>query len=324
MILILSNKWDITVDFVVRELQEREHPYLRVNTEELPDIEVTSQLPDLSVIIEQNDERVDIAKEIGAIWYRRPGEPYEFAEDQEKPDKSTVEYITEQWGAWIQSLRTISGITWVNSPDANHQMESKIYQLSLAHEIGFTIPETTITNRKEDAVEAFNRHGQTVITKALSSPLITKTEQNEFVFSVLLEEPPKDAESLSICPTIFQEPLVPKTDYRVTVVGDQVLPVKIEAEKGKHVPVDWRKEKESLRFVQTELPVEIEELCREFVREADLLFGAIDLVRANGEYVFLEINPNGEWGWLQKPWGVPIAENITDLLIEQDCKGGQA
>lgn len=317
MILILSNKWDVTVDFVVRELQSRRYPYLRLNTEDLPNISVTTELPDFSVTVEKEDDTVNVSEEVGAVWYRRPGKPFEFTE--KKPDQGTVEYIREQWSAWLKSLQTIPEVKWVNHPADNGRMESKIHQLRLADNLGFKIPETVVSNEYTDIMEMFEQQDGAVISKALASPLINTSEQDEFVFSQYIDEAPaEDDDRLKVCPTIFQEPLLPKIDYRVTVIGDTVLPVKIEGNDGKKVPVDWRTEKEDVRFVKEALPQEIEDRCRKYVEEAGLVFGAIDLVKTGGEFVFLEINPNGEWGWLQKPWDVPIAENLTELLIRYD------
>lgn len=319
MILILSNKWDVTVDFVIKELQNQEYPYLRLNTEDLPDLSVTTEIPDFSVTVEKQGQQYDLTEDVGAVWYRRPGKPFEFTNEEDQPDQGTLDYIREQWAAWLQSLQTIPRVTWVNPPDANHRMESKIHQLRLAHESGFTIPETLVTNTGSEAVRLFEKYTDSMIAKALSSPLITDNDQDEFVFSVLLDEPPsKDDESLNLCPTIFQEPQLPKKDYRVTVVGDKVFAVRIEGKEEVSIPVDWRTKQEGARFVQVDLPNRIEDLCRRYVSEAGLYFGAIDLVEVGGEYVFLEINPNGEWGWLQKPWDVPIAENLTELLIQYD------
>jgi glutathione synthase/RimK-type ligase-like ATP-grasp enzyme len=317
MILILSNKWDVTVDFVVKELQSREYPYLRLNTEDLPELSVTTDLSDFSVTVEKEGDTVNISEEVGVVWYRRPGKPFEFTE--EKPDQGTVEYIREQWSAWLKSLQTIPGIKWVNHPTDNDRMESKIHQLRLADNLGFRTPKTVVSNEGSDIVEMFEQRDGAVISKALASPLINASDQEEFVFSQYLDEPPaEDDESLEVCPTIFQEPLLPKIDYRVTVIGDTVLPVKIEGEDGEKVPVDWRTEKEDVRFVEEDLPKHIENLCRRYVDEAGLVFGAIDLVKTDDEFVFLEINPNGEWGWLQKPWDIPVAENLTELLIRHD------
>jgi glutathione synthase/RimK-type ligase-like ATP-grasp enzyme len=325
MILILSNKYDVTVDFVVKELQRRDYPYLRLNTEDLADIDVTTRLPDLSIVVEKDGRVVDLTESVGAVWYRRPGKPFEFAEEVEKPDSGTVEYIREQWGAWVQSLETVQGITWVNPPAANERMESKVHQLRMADKIGFRIPDTVVTNSGSAVTEMFEEQDGSVISKALSSPIISESEQDEFVFSVHLEEPPsEDDESLKVCPTIFQESLLPKTDYRVTVIGDTVLPVRIEGVDEADVPVDWRTLKDEVQFIEDTLPESVEELCRNYVAQNGLVFGAIDLVKVGGEFVFLEINPNGEWGWLQKPWDVPIAQNLTDYLTAHDNKQGSS
>ncbi|EMA14668.1 MvdC/MvdD family ATP grasp protein [Haloarcula marismortui] len=319
MILILSNKYDVSVDFIIKELQDRDYPYLRLNTEDLAELEVTTKLPDFDVIVEKQGKKVNLTEEVGSVWYRRPGEPFEFVDEENKPDLGTIEYVKEQWSAWLQSLETLPDATWVNFPETNRRMESKIRQLRLADDIGFNTPNTVVTNSSEKVEELFEGR-ETVISKALSSPLISEKDQDKFVFSTQLDEPPSENDdSVSVCPTIFQEALLPKIDYRVTVIGDTVLPVKIEGEKG-DMPVDWRTEKEDVQFIQTDLPRSVEQLCREYVSEAGLLFGAIDLVERDGEFVFLEINPNGEWGWLQKPWDVPVAENLTELLIEHDTR----
>ncbi|MDQ3698554.1 MAG: hypothetical protein M3373_11110 [Gemmatimonadota bacterium] len=64
-----------------------------------------------------------------------------------------------------------------------------------------------------------------------------------------------------------------------------------------------------------QLPEKVEALCVELLTELNLCFGAIDIVRApDGEYVFLEINPNGQWAWVEERTGLPISDAIADLL----------
>src|SRR3989304_10162962 len=73
VILILSNKWDLTVDFVVRELQRREHSFLRLNTEDLVSQKATITLPDLHIFVSKHQKIYDLTKEVRVIWNRRPG-----------------------------------------------------------------------------------------------------------------------------------------------------------------------------------------------------------------------------------------------------------
>lgn len=84
--------------------------------------------------------------------------------------------------------------------------------------------------------------------------------------------------------------------------------------------LDWRTQKDGLQFVPCCLPAHVENLCRVYVKQSGLIFGAIDLIESNDVFVFLEINPNGEWGWLQKPMGLPIAETLCDLMIMMDSE----
>jgi hypothetical protein len=47
-----------------------------------------------------------------------------------------------------------------------------------------------------------------------------------------------------------------------------------------------------------------------------LKFGAFDLVeRPDGQIVFLECNPNGQYGWLEEDLGLPISESIAAELV---------
>jgi glutathione synthase/RimK-type ligase-like ATP-grasp enzyme len=111
-------------------------------------------------------------------------------------------------------------------------------------------------------------------------------------------------------------------DIRVTVVGEQVFPAKIHSQEFEETMVDWRKgENAKVKHERIELPPEIEDKCIELTKRLGLHFGAIDFVLDRGmNYVFLEINPNGQWGWIEKRLGYDISGEIVALLL----KGAQA
>lgn len=102
----------------------------------------------------------------------------------------------------------------------------------------------------------------------------------------------------------------------MTVIEEKAYAVRIESTKRESIPADWRTEKGELKFIPCELPNNIRKKCISFVSRCGLVFGAIDLVQVNDDFYFLEINPNGEWGWLQKGARLPIAETITDCLVK--------
>ncbi|MFN2444382.1 MAG: alpha-L-glutamate ligase, partial [Vicinamibacterales bacterium] len=64
-----------------------------------------------------------------------------------------------------------------------------------------------------------------------------------------------------------------------------------------------------------DLPNGMADACRRLVASYGLMFGAIDLiVDATGEYYFLELNPNGQWVWVQQATGLPIREALCRVL----------
>ena len=82
--------------------------------------------------------------------------------------------------------------------------------------------------------------------------------------------------------------------------------------------VDWRRgDVDRLDHWIEELPGEVARQCIELVADYGLLFGAIDLARrADGKYVFFELNPNGQWAWLEHRTGLPLRARLADLLLQ--------
>lgn len=109
----------------------------------------------------------------------------------------------------------------------------------------------------------------------------------------------------------------------------RVYATEILGRNGRPILGDWRRKGVGLHFSKAELPDVVADTCVEITQRNGLHFGAIDLVKSGGDFYFLEINPSGEWGWLQTSAGLPIAEAIADWLIspetqlrQLDCRHG--
>jgi glutathione synthase/RimK-type ligase-like ATP-grasp enzyme len=101
------------------------------------------------------------------------------------------------------------------------------------------------------------------------------------------------------------------------VVGEKIFAAKVDSQKNEDTKIDWRKKKTP--FVSYDLPEQISEKCLVMTKKLNLEFGAIDMIRKpNGEYVFLEINPNGQWVWLDTEASLKISDEIINLLVQQD------
>jgi glutathione synthase/RimK-type ligase-like ATP-grasp enzyme len=99
----------------------------------------------------------------------------------------------------------------------------------------------------------------------------------------------------------------------VTVIGEKVFSAKINSQILNETKIDWRKKK--MPFEKYELPKGISDKCILITKKLQLSFGAIDLIKKlNGEYVFLEINPNGQWAWLETELDLKISDEIINYL----------
>lgn len=314
MILILSNEEDVTTDFVVRELAPDE--FVRLNAERLPQVGSVSFAASDGCF--HGDLRVGDAKvafeEIAAVYCRRVGAP---EASPEITDEGARAYASAEFAALVASLsRTIDAL-WVNHPLDVRRAESKPYQLAVAQRLGFHVPQTLITNDPDRAVEFARSQACRVAMKSLGSPRATCGGAERILFTRLLE--PDEIELVTdvrLAPVILQEFVEKRVDLRVTVVGREAFAVEIDSQGTPQGKVDWRAAAmNDLPHRRHKLPVAVRDQCIGLCRALCLNFGAIDLaLDAAGRYVFFEVNPNGQWAWVELLAGEPIARALANVL----------
>jgi glutathione synthase/RimK-type ligase-like ATP-grasp enzyme len=134
------------------------------------------------------------------------------------------------------------------------------------------------------------------------------------VFLRILVLESADLDGVRACAHLFQERIPKALDLRVVVIGRQVFTVGIHSHSEESA-LDWRLAYGDLTYSIEKLPKEIEDKILQLVRQFGLQFSSIDLILTpEGEYVFLELNPNGQFYWLEPPTGLPMAEAMADLL----------
>jgi glutathione synthase/RimK-type ligase-like ATP-grasp enzyme len=203
----------------------------------------------------------------------------------------------------------------VNHPSRNRLAGSKPHQLKVARSIGFDVPATLISN-DSTAVRAFAAEHQPLICKPLGEGRIEFDGGERLFFTSRFEATASDLlDDLGPEPYLFQELVDKNYDLRVTVIGEEVFAVRIESQVLPEAEVDWRRAGVRVPHVAETLPSEVVDRCLALVRGFELEFAAIDLVRARDDrYVFLELNPNGQWAWLEQLTGVPLRASLANLL----------
>jgi MvdC family ATP-grasp ribosomal peptide maturase len=225
-----------------------------------------------------------------------------------------------------ESLATLDGFwdslkeaRWVDNLERINTAHNKLRQLRVASEVGFVIPQTLVTNKAESAREFFHQVNGKMVSKLLTA-LSRSMEANSSFFlytSTVKEEDLQDAESLRYCPMVFQEQIPKQQELRVVYVNGHVFVGALEASIYAAAKVDWRKPGVEVGAWQHhQLPDEVIHRLQAFMGKFGLLFGALDFILTpSGEYVFLEVNPVGEWGMLERDLDLPIASAIADALI---------
>jgi glutathione synthase/RimK-type ligase-like ATP-grasp enzyme len=253
-------------------------------------------------------QKVDL-RDCRAAWWRRP-QPYTL-HNGIAPEVASFTYT--ECNEAVAGLWAALDLTWVNRPELDEVAHHKPYQLAVATEVGLQVPRTLITNDPGEARRFVDELGLgRVIYKTFLA-----SEEHWRETRLVREEELAVLDRVRLAPVIFQE-LVQAADIRVTAVGERLFATAITAAPGGY-DLDYRMDLPGASFQATELTAEISEGLRALMRRLGLLYGAIDLRRtADGDYVFLEINPAGEWMFVEERSGQPITEAVADFLIDLD------
>jgi MvdC family ATP-grasp ribosomal peptide maturase len=319
VVLLLTHSGDFyTVDLVAQALARMHVRPVRFNTDLFPSVvKLSARAGDKrdAHLITEAGEEVSVA-EVRAVWARKLWAP-RMADDLDERYRSMC--ISESNAALDGFLDALHQARWINNLDCQRNAENKQRQLRLATRADLRLPRTLVTNDPAAARQFFaETEGQTV-AKLLRPLDVGMDAVKSFVYTNRVrEEDLADAEALRHSPMVFQE-LIPKSyELRVACVAGKIFAGALDATGTSRGHTDWRRASpEECRWQKAELPTEVASSLQMLMLDLDLVFGAVDLIcTPAGEHVFLEVNPSGEWGMLERDLGLPISEAIAEALLE--------
>jgi glutathione synthase/RimK-type ligase-like ATP-grasp enzyme len=260
--------------------------------------------PSFSVSTREGD-RLDIAS-LDAIWFRRWNHPQQNIPPLADPAQVEVVHrscSTTLLGGLLTSFRG----AWVSTPEATRRAENKLVQLRAAQAAGFVVPQTLISQNPL-AIRAF--------CASLPSPAVIKTVHGtprSQLFSLrVTDDHLSDDDALRMCPTIFQEYVPGHRHLRVLCCGRRSYAVQIETEH-----LDWRLD---LDTPMSPVPLEaaVERQLGDVVERLGLRMGVADLkITPAGDPVWLELNPQGQFLFLEGLTGLDLTGVFSDFLREE-------
>jgi hypothetical protein len=318
MILILSAGDDAHVTEVVARLERRGVPTLVFAHRDLAgDAELSVRLGrDGATRLRLRSSRYDVElTDVRAAWVRRPGLITRGVED------AVTAARVDQCANLLQDAWSLLRCRWIPGPFAQLATldRQKLTQLALAARLGFEIPATCAGNDPDEVLELHEEHAGNLVSKLLW-PQTGRAEQGVRYTEVVTRRDLAHVERIRDCPIAFQENVPKALELRVTVVGERVFCAAVHSQATCQTRDDWRKyDDHATPHTAHELPADVAARCVALARALGLSYGALDLVLTpDGRHVFLEINPNGQYLWIEKETGLPIGAAVCEWLIAAD------
>ena len=322
MILCLSHSRDFyNIDIVQKRLQELGHETLRLNTDQFShrlSFDFGGAASPFTFNLQLNGRSID-SREIEAVWYRKLWGIEAPAElDPQYKAIFYQEYDTMR-DLFFDALRHVP---WMNPMRQDHWIGgNKAIQLELAQKNGLEIAPTLFTNDPEKVKSFFHGQCQGAMIAKLHGTLSRSMSGNSPMFpTTRIHEADLDQlDTLPYCPMIFQQ-FIPKVyELRIAYVDGIMFAGKIDTGDSERGKTDWRVATDvPITWQPYQLPDAIQRSLKLMMQEMGLPFGAIDMIRhLDGRYFFLEVNPQGEWGMLQRDLQYPIGETIAEKIVEK-------
>lgn len=324
--LISQAPSEYSTERVMEWLQYLGADFIRLNGEDLNSgVEFAVRLgagePSLEL---EHEGRTVRGESVRAVWLRR----WHALQNLEPVREALPPGVgNEVHGFFVQELKAmrtviaevLDGARWLTRP-ADLGL-NKVRVLRLAAAAGLDVPATLVTNSRERVASFCAEHGR-VISKPIYEAGMFQVEND--VFATYTTEV-TDALVERLPPTFFPsllQALVPKRyELRVFYLAGECWPMAIFSQDDPRTAVDFRNynHERPNRCVPFALPNPVRDSLRALMAACGLETGSVDLIRAaDGRYVFLEVNPVGQFGMVSEPCNYRLERRVAEHLMELD------
>lgn len=195
---------------------------------------------------------------------------------------------------------------------------NKLDVLLKAQNIGLEIPNTEVVSSKKDLIALRNSWGR-IINKSLDDGLYMETE--DILISGQRTEEVLEKDILQMddyfFPSLVQQLIEKKFEIRVFFFQDKFYSIAIFTQKSSLSKVDSRNVETNNppREVPYNLPEILKIKISKLMNELNLNYGSLDFIYTNdNQFVFLEVNPYGQYGFLSTSGNFYIEKEIAEFL----------
>lgn len=312
MIIVFSNNNDQSTTEVLRWLKYFNYSFLRINVED----EIKLLQCDLHSFKFLHLNKTYNSADFTACWHRRGNFniPVEITSNDPIPKEVQFKFFqTEQLTLMYFLHYLIEKIPSLNS--FSKSSVNKLRVLEKAQTIGLEIPETNITSLVKDYRARANKH----IFKAISSNALIKDSSKKSYNLYTNSLANIDFDKEYKFPLYIQGKIEKIFEIRTFYLDGQFFSMAIFSQQNEKTQIDFRKydfDKPNRR-VPHKLPKKVRKKISQLMKELKLNSGSIDLIYdVNDRYVFLEVNPVGQFGMVSIPTNSNIEMHIAKYLIK--------
>jgi glutathione synthase/RimK-type ligase-like ATP-grasp enzyme len=318
VVLLLTHRADYyTIDRVADALSRRGAHPVRVDTDQYPrELPMTWRLGQTGIgLLVEPGETSLVGEEVRAVWTRRI-RPARSGNSVDLRFRDLC--ISESRAAFRGMLDALGSARWVNDLSRALEAEVKPRQLDVARRNGLRVPDTIVTNDRRQAETFYHEHGGAVVAKLMTSaPSKLSSSHVPVPTTEVCESDLVRLDGLLHSPVLFQERVVKAQELRVVFVAEKVFVGSLNASESRAGQTDWRLANTSeCAWERDGIPGEAVAGIHGLMDALGLVFGVVDMIRTpQGEHIFLEVNPAGEWGMFERDLGYPVSEAIADALL---------
>jgi ATP-grasp ribosomal peptide maturase len=314
-VLIITRHDDVSADRVEKAIVRFGGCPRRIDTADFPqELRLGVELADsgwCGALASSSAGQVNLG-DLTSVYVRRP-RPFRFSSSLTPAERRHAGHEARYGlGGVLMSLP----VRWCNHPGRSADAAYKPGQLTSLRACGLNVPRTLITNSADD-VRAFARRVGQLVCKAIVSEVVHTASESQVVYTRLLKDDDlANLRGVEHTAHLFQEYIPKKFEVRLTVVGNECFAVKIDAGSAARPQVDWRRDYDSHVYEVIDAPERVRSGVMAYLGSAGLRFGGFDfVVTPDREWVVLECNPEGQWGWIEENTGLPISEAIARFLL---------
>lgn len=325
MILILSVDHDLSSDRVCDWLEKMNASFLRLHPARLMNslkcLEIG--IEDHTGLISFDGLTLDISK-IRVVWNRKWNYVRNERQFDDRIDVTNSMNIGNLANSDFKDLSSyifclLGHAHWLDHP--KHSGITKLEQLVVAKNAGLLIPETIVTSKKSVLLD-FKERVVNVITKPIGAGTYLFLNGSKYLaYTSMLSSGDYDKLPDKFALSLFQALVIKDFEVRVFFLDGMLYAMAIFSQNDQKTLVDFRNYNHDKpnRNVAIKLPADLENKIKQFMKSCGLRTGSLDLIKTKGgEYVFLEVNPCGQFGMVDVPCNYGIDRAIAEYLIRHD------